>query len=202
MWDISGTGTFVNGFYFPGKFLLYGDRIRVGRSIFIYLDRNDANVDNAMLTRTSAEEEWDRKIESGQSALRATAYEPTISTILDALFDFNDRINETRDPDAIQSHVFEMIFRVMPVEGVAILLADHAGEGTLTATYRRIGSQSGEPFPVDENVTQKALSQSGPVYGEKAVCVQLVAAGTKVGLIYAVMAADGFEWFTGGHFVS
>src|SRR5215469_11207907 len=62
----SATGTFVNGFCFAGQFLLYGDRIRVGRSIFVYLDRNDADVEGAMLARTAAEEEWDRKIESGQ----------------------------------------------------------------------------------------------------------------------------------------
>jgi transcriptional regulator with GAF, ATPase, and Fis domain len=199
MWDTSGTGTFVNGFHFPGKFLFHGDRIRVGHSIFIYLDRTDEDVDNAMLIKTVAEEEWDRKIESNQSGLRAAAYEPAITTILDALLEFNNKINATRDTDAIHSHVFEMIFRVMPVEGVAILVADPAGDGILSATYRRIGLQNGEPFPLDDNVTQKAMSQDGPVYGDKAVCVPLVAAGTKVGFIYAVMAADGFEWFTAGH---
>src|SRR5207248_7920130 len=64
LWDMqSTTGTFVNGFHFFGKILLPADRIRVGRSIFVYLDRADAEVDPGTLTRTAAEAEWDRKLE-------------------------------------------------------------------------------------------------------------------------------------------
>src|SRR3954471_338382 len=48
LWDMqSPTGSFVNGFFFAGKILLHGDRIRVGRSIFVYLDRSDDEVDPA-----------------------------------------------------------------------------------------------------------------------------------------------------------
>jgi hypothetical protein len=139
----STTGTFVNGFYFSGKVLLHADRIRVGRSIFVYADRSDAEVDPGTWTPTAAEEEWDRKLESGR---RRAAYEPEMSAVLDAVLDFNGRINALRDASEIQSQVFELIFRLMPVEGVAILLADHAadGDGIMSATYRRIGSPAEE----------------------------------------------------------
>ena len=200
LWDMqSGTGTFVNGFYFPGKILLYGDRIRVGRSIFVYLDRADADVESAMLMRTPAEEEWDRKLESGQSGQPAAAYEAAMSTVLDAFLDFNGRINASRDADEIQSRAFELIFRVMPVEGVAILLAGREGDGILSTAYRRLGSQSDEPFPIDDTVTEKALREAGPVYGDKVVCFPLSTASANIGLLYAVMAAEGAEWFTAGH---
>src|SRR3954470_15493221 len=57
LWDIqSATGTFVNDFCFPGKTLLPGDRLRVGRSIFVYLEQDDSEVDRATLMRTPAEE--------------------------------------------------------------------------------------------------------------------------------------------------
>jgi pSer/pThr/pTyr-binding forkhead associated (FHA) protein len=116
LWDIqSRTGTYVNGFHFPGKTLVYGDRIRVGRSILVYLDRNDADVDSAILKRTAAEEEWDRKIDSGQSGPRAPTYQPEAFVVLEAFLDFHGKINSLRDPDEIQSRVFELIFSVMPV---------------------------------------------------------------------------------------
>ena len=195
----SATGTFVNGFYFPAKMLLNGDRIRVGRSIFVYLDQDDAEVGSAMLMRTPAEEEWDRKVNAGQSGQRAAAYEAAMSTVLDAFLEFNGRINASRDADEIQSRVFELIFRVMPVEGVAILLRDLDTAGILSTTYRSILSQSYEPFPIDEIVTGKALSDGGPIYSDKVVCFPLSTPSAKVGLLYAVMAAEGLEWFTAGH---
>jgi len=195
----SATGTFVNGFYFPAKMLLNGDRIRVGRSIFVYLDQDDAEVGSAMLMRTPAEEEWDRKVNAGQSGQRAAAYEAAMSTVLDAFLEFNGRINASRDADEIQSRVFELIFRVLPVEGVAILLRDLDTAGILSTTYRSILSQSDEPFPIDETVTGKALSDGGPIYSDKVVCFPLSTPSAKVGLLYAVMAAEGLEWFTAGH---
>src|SRR5262249_39802454 len=87
----------------------------------------------------------------------------------------------------------------MPVEGVAILLAGHDVDGILSATYRRIGSGSSEPFPVDETVTGKVLREGSPFHNDKVVCFPLMAAGKKVGLLYAVMEAKGIECFTGGH---
>ena len=199
LWDMqSTTGIFVNGFYFFGKVLLHLDRIRLGRSIFVYADRSDAEVDPGTWTRTAAEEEWDRKLKSGRGK---AAYEPEMSTVLDAILDFNGRINALGDASEIQSQVFELIFRLMPVEGVAILLTDHAGDGNgiMSATYRRIGSPADDPFPLDDTVTERALRGGGPVCTDEAVCFPLLTAGTRVGLIYAAMAAAGAEFFTGSH---
>lgn len=156
----------------------------------------DAEVDPATLIRTPAEEEWDRKL---GSSLRKATYEPEMSIVLDAFLEFNGRINALRDGSEIQSRVFELIFRLMPVEGVAILLAEGDGDGLLSATYRRIGSPSDEPFPIDDAITEKALRDGGPVYGDKVICFPLVTPGRRVGLLYAAMAAGGIEWFTGGH---
>src|SRR5438477_140258 len=79
LWDRqSAGGTFANGFCFPAKFLLHADRIRVGRSIFVYLDRDDEEVDPAMLILTPAEEEWDRTADSRD---RTAAYEAAKATV-------------------------------------------------------------------------------------------------------------------------
>jgi two-component system response regulator HydG len=197
LWDLgSATGTFVNGFCFGGQFLLYGDRIRVGFSVFVYLDRDESEVDAAMLETTPAEKDWDRNLKSGQ---RTAGYEAATATVLDAFLNFNGKINALRDPDEIQSHALDLIFRVIPVERAAILLRGNDGDGILSTTYRRIGSQTGEPFPIDDAVTQKALSDGSPVYGEKVVCFPLVTPHAKAGLIYSAMWDKGAQWFTAGH---
>src|SRR5919197_192364 len=49
----SRSGTFVNGFCFPAKILVDGDRIRVGRSTFVYRENDEAmEVDPGLLTLT------------------------------------------------------------------------------------------------------------------------------------------------------
>jgi DNA-binding NtrC family response regulator/pSer/pThr/pTyr-binding forkhead associated (FHA) protein len=200
LWDIqSGTGTFVNGFHFHGKVLLDGDRIRVGTSIFVYLDQNHAEVDSAILTLTPVEEEWDRKLSSGDGAVRAAAYEAAMGMVLDAFLDFNGRINAVRDADEIQSRVFDLIFRVLPMESAAILIRASDGDDALTATYRRIGSQSDEPFPLNDAVTEQVLREGKPVYAQTTVCWPLSTPDTKVGLLYAVLEARSIEYFTVGH---
>ena len=54
-------GTFVNGFCFPGKILVHCDRIRVGGSMFVFLDRDE--FDKAVLQLTPLEKDWDRSLE-------------------------------------------------------------------------------------------------------------------------------------------
>jgi DNA-binding NtrC family response regulator len=200
LWDnVSTMGTLVNGFYFSGKFLLHGDRIRVGRSVFVYLDRDDADIDPAMLARTPAEEEWERRMDDAAAGVRRDVYEPETTAALAAFLEFNGRINALRDADEIQSHVFELVFRLMPVERVAILLAKGDGDGILSAAYRRIGSPADEPFPLDEAATEKTLREGVPVYGNKVICLPLSTPNAKVGLLYASMGDKGAEWFTAGH---
>ena len=197
IWDMgSSIGTFVNGFYCGGKILLPCDRIRVGRTIFVYLDGDDAEVDASMLERTPAEIEWDRKLEIGW---RMKSNEPEVNAAFDAFLDFNTRVHAVRDTDEIQSRVFDLLFRVIPVEGAAILLAGRDGAGALTASYRRVGSQQNEPFPLDESVIEKAWSGGERVYREQVVCYPLITPEAKAGLLYAAMGTKNGDWFTAGH---
>jgi DNA-binding NtrC family response regulator len=197
LWDMgSATGTFINGFRFGGQLLVHGDRIRVGCSVFVYLERDDAYVNADMLALTPAEEEWDRKLKSGQ---RTASYEAAMASVLDAFLNFNGKINVLRDADEIQSHALDLVFRVIPAERAAILLSGRDGDGFFSTKYRRAGSQDCEPFQINDTVIEKALSNGSPVYDAKAVCFPLVTPNAKAGLIYASMWAKGSEWFTAGH---
>ena len=135
-------GTFVNGFSVPGQILSHGDRVRVGRTIFVYVDREE--VDAALLTVTLADEEWNEPSEHW------TGYEPARATLLQAFLRITASINSMRTADEIQPRVLEFILRVIPVERVAMLLAGHEQDRFISSTYRRTGSQGEEAFPVDE----------------------------------------------------
>jgi Nif-specific regulatory protein len=194
--DMSRGRTFVNGFYLPGKPLVNGDRIRVAGSVFVYLESDDSEVDSAWLKLTPADEKWDRAMASAE---RPHGYEAAETVVLEALREYTAAINQIRDQDAILSRVFEMIFRVIPFERVAILLVGHDTERFASSTYRRIGSQTTEAFAVDEAVTLKALRNSEAVSLEKVICYPLSTFSTKLGVIYGVMPALGLEMVTAGH---
>jgi two-component system response regulator HydG len=138
-------------------------------------------------------------MDDAAAGLRRDVYEPETTAALAAFLEFNGRINALRDTDEIQSRVFELVFRLMPVERVAILLAKDDGDGILSAAYRRIGSPADEPFPLDEAATEKTLREGVPVYGNKLICLPLSTPNAKVGLLYATMGDKGAEWFTAGH---
>jgi two-component system, NtrC family, response regulator HydG len=194
--DFSRGATFVNGFYFPGKILVNGDRIRIARSVFMYLDSDDGEVDPASLKLTRAEEDWDRVTASAELP---HGYEAAGAVVLDAFLDFSAAINGIRDSEEILSRVFEMIFRLIPVERVAILLARHDEDSFVSSAFRRIGSQNSNSFNVDDAVTLKTVRQAEPVVQEKVVCYPLTAFTTKVGVIYAVLPDYGGEFVTASH---
>jgi transcriptional regulator with GAF, ATPase, and Fis domain len=189
----SERGTFVNGFSRGGKILVHGDRIKIGISIFVFLDREE--VDPALLKLTEAEENWYRSV----SYPAALAYEAAKETVLDAFLQAIASINDIRSGDEIQARVFELIFQVIPAECVAILLAGHDQDRFISTKYRRRGSQNGDSFPIDETITTKVLREAAPAYQEKIVCCPVTVVNAKVGVIYAVIEKAAFESFTAGH---
>jgi DNA-binding NtrC family response regulator len=191
---ITACSTYVNGFVYYGKALVQGDRIRVGRSIFAYLTCADDEVVPAMLTLTAAEQAW----EKADPAPGTHGYEAPNAVVIETLLQIGASINGMLGAAEIQSRVFEWIFRVVPVERVAILLAGGDRGAAASITYRRIGSQADEPFPIDEALTEKAL-RDGVAGNGKVICVPMAALATQVGLIYAVLPAGGFESFTNAH---
>src|SRR5213594_2224548 len=196
LWDCrSEHGTFVNGFSFPAKIVVHGDHIRVGRSVFVYLLRDE--VDEKLLTLTDTERNWTYTYNPPPD--RAGSYEAPKATTLAALLKMNASINELRSADEIQAHILDFIFQVIPVERAAILLAGHDENHFISSTHRTAGSPNGDAFPIDETVASKVLRGSTLDYQEKAICCPMTTFDTKVGVIYVEMAKSGSEWFTGNH---
>jgi DNA-binding NtrC family response regulator len=195
IWDLgSKTGIFVNGFSFPSQILVAGDRIRVGRSIFVYVEADDEEVDPAVLSLTSDEEQWD-PTEDGLE--RTGAYEAAKATVLEQFLNITASITGILDTDQIQSRILELLFKVIPVERAAILLVGHDRDRVVSTMYRSI--QNTDAFPLDQALIDQALRQDTEVYRDKIVCYPLATSGTKVGLIYAAMPLAAAQFFTAGH---
>ena len=186
-------GTFVNEFGRAGKVLVHGDRIKIGISIFVFLDREE--VDPAILKLTETEENWYRSV----SYPRAPTYEASTEMVLDAFLQTVASINGVRSTEGVHARVFDLIFRVIPADGAAILMAGHDQDRFISTTYRRRGSQDGDSFPIDEAITMKVLREAAPVYKEKFACYPVTVANGRVGVIYAVIDKAAFENFTAGH---
>src|SRR3954466_9556598 len=101
------------------RVLVHADRIRIGCSMFVYLEHPDDEVDRAILNLTPAEQEWDR---AAGGAERTASYEAPRRTVIQAFMRISASINGIRDADEIQSRVSELIFQVIPAQQVAILL--------------------------------------------------------------------------------
>ena len=183
---------FVNGFCYPSKILDDGDRIRICSSVFVYLQRAQAEVDPAELQLTAAEENWDR-----DAHLRDSSYEPAKAVVIEALLKIHSSLQMIRDPEQIQSRVLDLIFQVIPVERAALQLTGH-DQGRIVSTIYRQRQRPDEPFEIDPGITQKVLREGAPIRQERLVCYPMKTFDAVVGLIYAVMGAHG-EYFTGGH---
>ena len=85
---------------------MHGDRIKVGRSIFVFVDQDD--VDSALLKLTEAEKKWYVSV----TYPRLPAYEAAKETVLDAFLHAIASINDLRTAEEILERVFELIFQV------------------------------------------------------------------------------------------
>jgi Nif-specific regulatory protein len=193
----SNTGTFVNGFRVPGRKLVHGDRIRAGLSILVYQERDDPE---AQLLLTPAEEEWNQATRA--AAINRGSYVPYVppsGAILSAFLRMQASITGICDAEGIQTCALDILLEVMPADRTAILLAGHDEHDFVSTIYRSRRSPNGDPFQIDEATARKVLREGVPARGEKVLYYPVTAVSTKVGVIYAAMPADGFEYFTAAH---
>jgi hypothetical protein len=126
----SFNGTFVNGFFLPMKKLVHGDRFRVGSSVFIYLERDEAPA----LDSGDANETWTSTLTAPSDRV---AYEAPKTAVLDAFLRINAAINGIRSVEQIQACVLKLLFQVIPAERAAFLLTGHNQDEFVSATYAR-----------------------------------------------------------------
>ena len=190
----SQNGVYVNGFCFDTKVLVHGDRIQAGGSRFVYLEREDVDENLAKLID-------EHRIELTERDTRYYAFRAAEREVLGAFLKMNASINTLRSADEIQARVFELIFEIIPAERVAILLTGHDQNRFVSAAYRRIGSEDGDPFQLDESIAERVLHEGEPVLDQDSgvTCWPITAFDTKVGVIYVVAPTTETFFFRFGY---
>jgi Nif-specific regulatory protein len=116
--------TFVNDMPVKERQLEHGDQIKIGSSLFLYLERDDEPI------RTSSPVQLDegRSITGDTIRVRVEDTIYQMARDLSALMKISTTINSIRGLDALQQQLLELIFEVVPAQRGAILLADEGLE--------------------------------------------------------------------------
>ncbi|MFN2598956.1 MAG: sigma 54-interacting transcriptional regulator [Pyrinomonadaceae bacterium] len=196
----SHNGTFVNELPVKERELEHGDRIKIGGSLFLFLQRDDDvssasnNVrleDGTLLTKSAV-----------RFRLEDALY--PMARDLSALMRVATTVNSIRGLAALERALLEQIFSVVPAQRAALLFADaDSGEFTHAFGLER-DAEPGAPVRVSRTVARQVLGEgvsllSNEVFADGAlgtseslldfgvralVCVPLVLSGRALGVLY------------------
>jgi transcriptional regulator with GAF, ATPase, and Fis domain len=190
----SHNGTFVNGTQVLRKTIQHGDQIRIGNSEFVFFTGPD---DQALVSTRSDSH-------AAHAALRTMSLDPSglpadasgvgrMARDLNAFFKIANVINSTRDVQALQRELLELICEVIPAAQAAIVLQPNANEEpSPPCTWSRKGLPPQE-MSIRKEWVQQATWERCAVFTsdsadititEHVLCVPLVAVEKILGVIY------------------
>jgi DNA-binding NtrC family response regulator len=169
----SRNGTFVNGVPIRERQLAHGDRIELGASTFLYLDRevDDAPQPESLHLDSGS---WRTKatIEVTRDSLtllvhgdRPPRAEPATTGILAQLLEATRALYSTTSVEDWAGRLGQALFAMLPAERAAVLLAGSSGRLDTSLGWIR-GSQETCAVLVDDALVQRAIGGSVAVLAE------------------------------------
>jgi len=173
----SRNGTFVNGGAVSEKQLSHGDRISVGESVFVFLDREEEEQDADGAIR--GEVEFDDSITQATTQIRpqdVIYLQPDrilkelpapsrVGRNLNALLKISRVVHSTSDLNQLQGQILELIFEVVPAERGAILLDGTGSEKFSSLFVHPKPDKRGEPVRVSRTITRQVMKQGVAILG-------------------------------------
>jgi transcriptional regulator with GAF, ATPase, and Fis domain len=170
----SRNGTFVNGGVVSERVLSHGDRISVGDSVFVFLEKEEdpeGTIANAV--------EFDDSITQAITQIRAQDVLylqpdrmlkelPVTSRLrcnLNALLKISRIVHSISDLDQLQNQILELIFEVVPAERGAILMDSAGNEKFSTPFIHPPPVKRGEPVRVSRTITRQVMEQGVAILG-------------------------------------
>ena len=199
-------GTFVNQTQVTRQTLQHGDRIRIGRSEFAFLTdpEDDAALLASRLDSPDATAEL-KTMSLDQCGLPTDdAWIGRMARDLAAFLQIANVINSTRDIQALQRELLELICEVIPAAHAAIVLQPNQNEEPGSpCTWNRKGLAT-QQIVIREELVQQAMWERCAVVAaapartasaEHVLCVPLVAVDRTLGVIYlsAPASSPAFE---------
>jgi transcriptional regulator with GAF, ATPase, and Fis domain len=191
----SHNGTFVNGTQVIRATLQHGDRIRVGRSEFVFLTgEGEVTALRSARAASPAKGAGLKTVSLNRSGLPTDdLWIARMVRDLTAFFKIADVINSTRSVEALQRELLRLIGEVIPAAQAAIVLQPKANEEPgLPCIWNRKGQAPWDMLIRDDLVKQAtwercAVVTVAPLEAENAehvLCVPLVAVESILGVIY------------------
>ena len=196
----SHNGTFVNGTRVSRQTIQHGDRIRIGNSEFVFFTGPDEQTDPLSSRSGTAEL---RTMSLDRSGLpTGDSWVGRMARDLTAFFKIANMINSTRNVQALQSELLELICEVIPASGTAILLQPNASEEASPPCtwYRK--DFAPQDMVIRDELVQQAIWEHCAVVAEAAetasaehvLCVPLVAVEKILGVIYLSSPASSLTF--------
>jgi Nif-specific regulatory protein len=172
----SRNGSFVNGLPVRERRLEHGDRIKIGSSLLVFLDRDaePASSPNSVELEESPtfsdhairlQPEDARYLRPG-AALASLPGTPRVAQAFNTLLAIGLAISSMRDVEALAARLLELVFEVVPAEHGAIALADRAGNGIGALFGWNRGSGADKPVQVSRTVVRHVLSTGESVLSD------------------------------------
>jgi transcriptional regulator with GAF, ATPase, and Fis domain/pSer/pThr/pTyr-binding forkhead associated (FHA) protein len=186
----SHNGTFVNGARVSRQTIQHGDRIRIGNSEFLFFTGPDEQTGQVSSRSGTAEL---RTMSLDRSGLpTGDSWVGRMARDLTAFFKIANMINSTRDVQALQSELLELICEVIPASGAAILLQPSASERPIPPCKWTRKDFAPQDVVFRDELVQQAMWEHCAVVAEVAetpsaqhvLCVPLMAVERVLGVIY------------------
>jgi Nif-specific regulatory protein len=170
----SRNGTFVNGGAVSEASLCHGDRISVGESVFVFLDKDEdpdeaivaaVEFDDAITQATTQIQPQDVLYLQPERILKQLPATSRLGRNLNALLKISRVVHSISDLNQLQRQILELIFEVVPAERGAILLDDTGNEKFSSLFVHPRSVKRGEPVRVSRTITRQVMEQGVAILG-------------------------------------
>jgi Nif-specific regulatory protein len=166
-WDVqdlgSSNGTFVNGLQVTTHRLQAGDRITIGDSTLLFVERPTGH-STAALVDTTPVIVTSRVMPDDTSYLqRAADAASRTEHGLRALLAISTVINQLRSEEDLYRELLKLVCELAPASDAAIVLVDQGGQLTIAAT----AGSGGDRLNVSRTVVRQVMTERAAVLGQE-----------------------------------
>ena len=185
----SMNGTFVNGLPVKRRILQHGDHMKIGESIFLFVQKEaiatasperpegpphepTARLDRQEILNLQS----DRMIEALPSAMRQ-------GRVLEALLRLSRALTSAATADTVNQVLVDGVFEIIPADQAAVIWAAD-GEPDIASAYNR-SRRAGPPPSIGWSVVAQVLAEgTAVVITDTVLCVPMICAGRIDGALY------------------
>ena len=162
----SRNGTYVNGMPVKERTLHNGDQIQVGYCAMLFVAQNETGPSAGRLAEDLVQDRKTVVLHKQEAVYLATDTVPDVSPRptrvcrdLTTLLRISARINSLRDRDELQRELMDSIFKTIPAQCGAILLAENGSEEFASVFTRERDGKLNQPVPISQTIVRQVLQE-------------------------------------------